>query len=100
MSSAEMKQTTLELGVEPYGLNPRPCRKQRYQTIIIAFFSALATVLFIIYSGSKGNAVALAPLLFKPSAYEVVPGFFAQSLTSTNDTLFDFVILVYIELME
>jgi hypothetical protein len=95
-----MKQTALELGVEPSGLDPRPCRRQRYQTIIIAFFGALATVFFIFYSGSKRNAVALAPSLFRPNAYEVVPGFFAQSLNSTNDTLFDFVILVYIKLME
>jgi hypothetical protein len=100
ISSAEKNQSALELGTDPYGLNPGPCRKQRYQTIIIASFSALATLLFLFYGSFRGNAAVLAPSLFKPTSYEVVPGFFAQSLNSTNDTIFDFVFLPCIELIE
>jgi hypothetical protein len=32
-----------------------------------------------------------SPRLFKPTSYDVVPGFFAQSLNSTDDGDFDFV---------
>ena len=55
----------------------------------MAVSALLATLVLLLVSCCRVKASA--PALFKPTLYEVVPGFFAQSLNSTNDTTFDFV---------
>lgn len=62
-------------------------------TLFVSAF--LATVFFLIVSDST-NATAPLPTRFKPTRYEIVPGFFAQSLNSTDDVTFDFVFLRFL----
>jgi len=50
----------------------------------------VSTVLFLI-ANLQQQPLESTPKLFKPTTYEIVPGFFAQSLNSTNDATFDFV---------
>ena len=59
----------------------------------LALFTVLAAASFLAMSSSLRipSAVLDSPWLFKPTTYEIVPGFFAQGLNSTNDTTFDFV---------
>ena len=67
-------------------------RSRRVRPISTAIFSVLATAGFLLLSASFHNQVAVdISLLFKPTTYEVVPGFFIQSLNSTDDANFDFV---------
>ena len=64
-------------------------------TIVKALFSVIITVsLLLCVCFTGGNEPRNAPVLFKPTNFEVVPGFFAQSLRSTDDVTFDFVIPV------
>jgi hypothetical protein len=70
----------------------RLVRRRQPRFIATLFVSAfLATFFFLIVSDSA-KATARLPTRFKPTRYEVVPGFFAQSLNSTDDTAFDFVL--------
>ena len=60
---------------------------------LIAIFSALVTISLLVFSDTfLATPTSTNTLrLFKQTKYEVVPGFFAQSLNSTNDVTFDFV---------
>ena len=73
--------------------NLPPVRRRRLYSLVIAIFGVLVTTLFVLFSdtSSCGPSPIVAQGLFKPTMYEVVPGFFAQSLNSTNDATFDFV---------
>lgn len=65
------------------------CGGRRVQrTITMAILSLLATAAVLLLSGRVSVGV---PGLFTPTSYEVVSGFFAQSLNSTSDATFDFV---------
>lgn len=68
-------------------------RRRGLHNFLIAIFSALATVSILVFSDTflRTPTPTTAPGLFKPTTYEVVPGFFAQSLNSTNDETFEFV---------
>lgn len=68
-------------------------RRRVLHNFLIAIFSALATVSILLCSDTfLGTPTPItASGLFKPTSYEVIHGFFAQSLNSTNDTTFDFV---------
>jgi hypothetical protein len=61
----------------------------RWRIVLMTVSALVATLVLLLVSccGVKASA----PVLFKPTSYEVVPGFFAQSLNSTKDTTFDFV---------
>ena len=80
---------------EVHGIVYAPLRVRRrgLHNFLIAIFSALATVSILLFSDTfLGTPTpTTAPELFKPTTYQVVPGFFAQSLNSTNDATFDFV---------
>jgi hypothetical protein len=60
---------------------------------LIAIFSALATISILVFSDTFLATPTSTNTLrqLKPTKYEVVPGFFAQSLNSTDDVTFDFV---------
>jgi len=65
-----------------------PVRRRRPLFLVtVALLVACALTLL----SASFDATRDAPSLFKPSKYEVVPGFFAQSLNGTDDSTFDFV---------
>ena len=59
-----------------------------FQFVLLSI--GVSTVLFLI-ANLQQRPLESTPKLFKPTTYEIVPGFFAQSLNSTNDATFDFV---------
>lgn len=63
--------------------------KRFRRTITMAILSLFATLACVVTFSRR--AIAGGPGLFAPTSYQVVPGFFAQSLNSTNDSTFDFV---------
>ena len=71
--------------------NPPYQRKTRI-TLVVLFGVIMTASLLLCVCYTGGNEPRNAAVLFKPTNYEVVTGFFAQSLRSTNDGTFDFVI--------
>ena len=68
----------------------RCCRRRSLAQLFLAFVGALIITSVLFVPSHKRTAANLY-LLFKPTTYEVVPGLFAQSLNSTDDSTFDFV---------
>src|SRR5579862_709399 len=66
--------------------------KRVQRTLTISLLSLLATIACVVLF-SRRKVVGVAGL-FTPTSYEVVPGFFAQSLNTTDDITFDFVPLL------
>src|SRR5438046_6831148 len=71
---------------------PQP-RPRCLRTLLIATFSTLAVASFLLFSSSSFDRLSpvIAQEQVKSITYELVPGFSAQSLTSTNDATFEFV---------
>jgi hypothetical protein len=68
-------------------------RRHCLHAISRVILSVLATLAILLLFTTHGTLVTVnAPTLFKPTTYETVPGFFAQSLNSTDDETFDFVL--------
>jgi hypothetical protein len=91
MSSTDKKEDFLEFSPDSDHSDPHYSRRRKHQTSIVILSSILAIVFIFLCQCSDKIPSVQGPSLFRPTAYEVVPGFFAQSLTSTNDSLFDFV---------
>lgn len=67
-------------------------RRRKIRTLLIGLVSVVTTFSFLFLpSVIDGGGTIHAPALFKPTTYEVVPGYFAQSLNSTDDATFDYV---------
>jgi|SRR5277367_3612657 hypothetical protein len=74
------------------GCHVRCWRRRKSRTLLLALFSVFATFSVVSFSSVIDDRVIVhVPSLFKPTTYEVVPGFFTQSLNSTDDTTFDYV---------
>lgn len=70
-------------------------QRRKVRTLSLALLAVLATFFFLFFlsstiDGQRPKTYTLVSV--KPTKYEVVPGFFAQSLDSTNDTTFDYVV--------
>lgn len=66
------------------------CPRRNLAQLFVAFIGALV-ITSVLFVPSHERTAANLYSLFKPTTYEVVPGFFAQSLNSTDDSTFDFV---------
>ena len=86
------RSTDALVGQHDTGFNVRCWRRRKVRTLIIAVVSVFTTFSFLFLSSAiDGGGTIHAPALFKPTTYEVVPGYFVQSLNSTDDATFDYV---------
>jgi hypothetical protein len=78
---------------QSYTIQPRFLgHRRRIHAFSIVILSALATVAFLVFSTPLyKQAILHFHAGFKPTTYEVILGFFAQSLKSTDDFAFDWV---------
>jgi hypothetical protein len=67
----------------------KSARSLRRRIIWTTLASFLIT--YFLFSSVGRTSRNHVPALFKPTKYEVVSGFFAQSLNTTDDSTFDFV---------
>ena len=65
-------------------------RRRCLRTISMSVFATLAILLLFTTHGTQ--VTVNGPTRFRPTTYETIPGFFAQSLNSTDDEAFDFVL--------
>jgi hypothetical protein len=93
LTVTDRKQYTDALvGQHDTGFNVRCWRRRTVRTFLIAVVSVFTTSSFLFLSSAfDGGGTIHVPTLVKPTTYEVVPGYFAQSLNSTDDTTFDYV---------
>jgi hypothetical protein len=97
MTVTDRKRSTDALvGQHDTGSDVRCWRRRKIRTLLVALVSVFATFSFLFLSSAiDGGGTIHAPTSFKPTTYEVVPGYFAQSLNSTDDTTFDYVALPF-----
>jgi hypothetical protein len=86
------RSTDALVGQYDTGFNVRCWRRRKVRTLLIAVVSVFTTFSFLFLSSAydEGGTIHV-PALFKPTTYEIVPGYFAQSLNSTDDDTFDYV---------
>ena len=97
MTVTALKRSTDALvGQHDTGFNVRCWRRRTVRTLLIAVVSVFTTFSFLfLSSATDGGGTIHAPALFKPTTYQIVPGYFAQSLNSTDDATFDYVRLPF-----